>query len=679
MNKIFIIGNQNALIESLCHRFSKEGFGVVVMSNNFTNSKKYRTFKDNLDDKQLELIFKRNLFKVVIYLDYFEDVNKLTKLLKLASKYNVRNFIRTADLIKENDEALDGSLINNICLAFKEISNTNIVTLKIPILYGNGFPKDFMDKKIFTIMNNLIKGKNIAYDSTVRRSYLNVNDASESIYLSVKNSLNGLYTIPSNGEFTLNELNEILTGSFSREIGDEDFIFKNSSFSIATGFKEKYSLSKELPIIFENYKDLIALKKERSLKSSKYKKIKNFLKVSKPYIENIVLFILVCFLSNIISPTDSIFSTIDIKLIYIIVIGIVYGSKQSLLATLLSCLLLVGEQLSMGISLVSILVLNESLVQLLTYILVGVYVGYASDFKNVSINNLKKEKKKQEEEYEFLEDLYTKTYDEKKELEEKVIASNDSFGKIYSVVRELDSLEPQYILKSSIDILEKFLNSKRIAIYTLKNNFLRLNVKSNDAEFKPSNSINFDKLNMMKKNIQYGEVFVNKSLDLGVPMMVAPIKKEDKVIAIIMIEELEFSKMSLYYENLFKVISNLIETSIIKAYDYEELTLKERYIKNTIFLKEKWFVNLLKIKQVAKFEKKLDYTLLKISNNILPLHDLSEIIKRSTRETDRVGMMNGDVYILLLNTTKEESLTPINRLKSRGVHSEVVEEVINYD
>lgn len=679
MNKIFIIGNQNALIESLCHRFSKEGFGVVVMSNNFTNSKKYRTFKDNLDDKQLELIFKRNLFKVVIYLDYFEDVNKLTKLLKLASKYNVRNFIRTADLIKENDEALDGSLINNICLAFKEISNTNIVTLKIPILYGNGFPKDFMDKKIFTIMNNLIKGKNIAYDSTVRRSYLNVNDASESIYLSVKNSLNGLYTIPSNGEFTLNELNEILTGSFSREIGDEDFIFKNSSFSIATGFKEKYSLSKELPIIFENYKDLIALKKERSLKSSKYKKIKNFLKVSKPYIENIVLFILVCFLSNIISPTDSIFSTIDIKLIYIIVIGIVYGSKQSLLATLLSCLLLVGEQLSMGISLVSILVLNESLVQLLTYILVGVYVGYASDFKNVSISNLKKEKKKQEEEYEFLEDLYTKTYDEKKELEEKVIASNDSFGKIYSVVRELDSLEPQYILKSSIDILEKFLNSKRIAIYTLKNNFLRLNVKSNDAEFKPSNSINFDKLNMMKKNIQYGEVFVNKSLDLGVPMMVAPIKKEDKVIAIIMIEELEFSKMSLYYENLFKVISNLIETSIIKAYDYEELTLKERYIKNTIFLKEKWFVNLLKIKQVAKFEKKLDYTLLKISNNILPLHDLSEIIKRSTRETDRVGMMNGDVYILLLNTTKEESLTPINRLKSRGVHSEVVEEVINYD
>ena len=57
---------------------------------------------------------------------------------------------------------------------------------------------------------------------------------------------------------------------------------------------------------------------------------------------------------------------------------------------------------------------------MLTYVLVGVYVGYVSDFKNVQIKVLKNENKKQEDEYDFLEDLYNKTYDEKKELEEKV-------------------------------------------------------------------------------------------------------------------------------------------------------------------------------------------------------------------------------------------------------------------
>ena len=78
-------------------------------------------------------------------------------------------------------------------------------------------------------------------------------------------------------------------------------------------------------------------------------------------------------------------------------------------------------------------------------------------------------------------------------------------------------------------------------------------------------------------------------------MMVAIIKKGNKVIATIMIEEIEFSKMNLYYENLFKVVSNLIESSIVKAYDYEKLTSKERYILQfsyylKILLKYLWMI-----------------------------------------------------------------------------------------
>lgn len=136
--------------------------------------------------------------------------------------------------------------------------------------------------------------------------------------------------------------------------------------------------------------------------------------------------------------------------------------------------------------------------------------------------------------------------------------------------------------------------------------------------------------------------------------------------------------MNLYYENLFKVISNLIESSIIKAYDYEELTSKERYIYNTIFLNENSFKKLLKIKQIAKFEKKLDYTLLKIDNTF-DLKLLSQIIKSSIRETDFAGIIDDSIYVLLLNTKKEESYIPINRLESKGVSAKVMEEVINND
>lgn len=679
MNKLLIVGKQNALIEAIAHRFSKEGFKIVIISNTFKNSK-FRIFKENLDDNKYKHIFKRNSFKCVIYLDYFEDINKLNKLLKFSSSYKVRNFIRITDFIKDSESNnIYASLSHSICSIFRDYftNSMNITNLRLPIIYGEGLAEDFVDKNIFIIMDNLIKGKDILYDDTLKRRYIHVNDASETAYLSFKYSLNDKYTISSNYSLSLNDLSNILKGNtYYLNINQYLNNSYQSNFSDNTKFKEKYSILKELPIIYERYKNNVNASKK--IKSNKYKKLKRFLKHSKPYVENIVLFIIVYLISKMISPVNSIFYFLDIKLIYIIVIGILYGSKQSLIATFLSCALLIVQSLDRGISIVSTLVLNESLIQLLTYVLIGVYVGYVSDFKNVQIKTLKNENKKQEDEYDFLEDLYNKTYDEKKELEEKVISSKDSFGKIYSVVKKLDSLEPQYILKSSIDILEEFLDSNRIAIYTLKNNFLRLNVKSNNEDFKPTNSIDFDKLNIVKDHIQEGELFINKGLDISIPMMVAPIKKGNKVIATIMIEELEFSKMNLYYENLFKVISNLIESSIIKAYDYEELTSKERYIYNTIFLNENSFKKLLKIKQIAKFEKKLDYTLLKIDNTF-DLKLLSQIIKSSIRETDFAGIIDDSIYVLLLNTKKEESYIPINRLESKGVSAKVMEEVINND
>ncbi|HAT4283122.1 TPA: NAD(P)-dependent oxidoreductase [Clostridium perfringens] len=678
MSKLLIVGRQNALIEAIAHKFSKEGFKIVIISNTFKNAK-YRIFKESLDDREYGHIFKRNLFKCVIYLDYLEDIEKLNKLLKFSSHYKVSNFIRITDFIKDTDfNNIYVSLSNNICSVFREYftDSMKIASLRLPIIYGEGLVEDFIDKNIFMIMDNIVKGKNIIYDDTLKRRYIHVNDASEVAYLSFKYSLNDKYTIPSNNSLSFNDLSNILKGNiYDLNIDVDKNNSCDSTFTNNTKYNEKYSILKELPIIYERYKN--SINEKNNLKSNKYKKLKRILKSSKPYVENIVLFIIVCFISKMISPGDSIFSIVDIKLIYIIVIGILYGSKQSLIATFLSCTLLIGQSLNRGISIVSLLVLNESLIQLLTYVLVGIYIGYVSDFKNVQIKSLKNENKKHEEEYDFLEDLYNKTYDEKKELEEKVISSKDSFGKIYSVVKELDSLQPQYILKSAIDILEEFLDSKRIAIYTFKNNFLRLNVKSNNEDFKPTNSIDFNKLNLIKNHIQEGEIFINKGLDLSIPMMVAPIKKENKIIAIIMIEELEFSKMNLYYENLFRVVSNLIESSVIRAYDYEELTSKERYINNTIFLNENSFKKILKTKETAKFEKKLDYTLLKV-DNVFNLELLSQIIKSSIRETDFAGIIANNIYILLLNTEKEESSIPINRLKSKGVNAEVVEEVLTY-
>ncbi|HBI7112925.1 TPA: NAD(P)-dependent oxidoreductase, partial [Clostridium perfringens] len=245
MNKLLIVGRQNALIEAIAHRFSKEGFKIVIISNTFKNSK-YRIFKENLDDKKYEHVFKRNLFKCVIYLDYFDDINKLNRLLKFSSHYKVSNFIRITDFIKDTDsDNIYAHLSHSICSVFKDYSNNSmkVVSLKIPIIYGEGLAEDFVDKTLFIIMDNLIEGKNITYDDTLRRRYIHVNDASEVAYLSFKYSLNDKYTIPSNYSLSLNDLYNILKGNkYDLNIDKNKNNFYDYKFITNTKFKEKYSI-----------------------------------------------------------------------------------------------------------------------------------------------------------------------------------------------------------------------------------------------------------------------------------------------------------------------------------------------------------------------------------------------------------------------------------------------------
>ena len=135
--------------------------------------------------------------------------------------------------------------------------------------------------------------------------------------------------------------------------------------------------------------------------------------------------------------------------------------------------------------------------------------------------------------------------------------------------------------------------------------------------------------------------------------------------------------MNLYYQNLFKIIVSLIESAIIKAYSYKQLTLKERYINDTLILKDKYFKSNLELCEASRKEKKSEYTLLKVEADG-NLNDLSSKIYRCIRMTDLLGIYNGSLYIILNNTNKEESNIVISRLLNQGLEAEIVDGVEEY-
>lgn len=300
---------------------------------------------------------------------------------------------------------------------------------------------------------------------------------------------------------------------------------------------------------------------------------KGIKKKSKPYIENISLFLIVMLISYCLQKNNLAFVDINIKLIYIIIIGINYGSKQAILSAILSCSAIIGEDLSNDISIISTLNVNGSLIRLMMYMLVGIFVGYKHDYKNNEIIELNLDIENSKKEYELLYNLYNDTYKEKNELENRLINTKYSFGKMYDVITKLDSLELEYVLKSSIDILEEFLDNNTVAIYLLNNNYLKLNVKSNNNSFNPRERINIKDLKGIINILEKDDIFINKEFNDSLPDIITPIKNENNIVGIIILGEVEFSKMNLYYQNLFKVIVNITESFIIKAYNHKKNTL----------------------------------------------------------------------------------------------------------
>lgn len=673
--KVLILGNEASLIKSLSYRFYKEGNKICIISKDYIRlGFKYKYYKYKLEEKKLKEVFKKELFDKVIYINERENSSYLINILTLCNKYKINQFINISSIYE--DEIDSGE---SVCRYFEEAYNFNIAILKVSTIYGIGNKEEYKDRLIFDIFENLSKNKaNKKYSETKVKDYIEVNDVAKAVSLTSKHCLNGVYSIKSGEILSDKDIYTIVKDTYDgKKIKG---IKKNDGTDIEfvdrTGFRIKHSLSKEIDNILKYFNK--KNKYKNNTKTSKKNLIKDIYKKGKPYIENISLFLLMVLISYYLQKTNLTFMDVNIKLIYVIIVGITYGSKQSILSAILSCLLVVGEDLNKGISIISILGITESLVRLMMYLLVGIYVGYKSDSKNNEIKQLNLDVKNVREEYEFLYDLYEDTYKERNELEDKVANTKDSFGKVYNAITRLDSLEPSKILKSSIDILEEFLDNNTIAIYSLNSNYLRLNVKSNNEHFNPANRINIDDLKEIKTILENGEVFVNREFNDGIPDMMAPIKNGDKIIGLITLEKVEFSKINLHYQNLFKVIANIIESFIAKAYHYEKITSNQRYLEGTIFLNHKEFEKSLNIRRSAKAEKKLDYITLKVLNKH-KLKDLSEKIDSCIRHTDFTGVdKEKNVYIVLLNATKEMNSTPVKRLSSLGIELEVVDEVKVY-
>jgi len=388
-----------------------------------------------------------------------------------------------------------------------------------------------------------------------------------------------------------------------------------------------------------------------------------------PYTENLLAFILTAWLT--LSYIHSVYEVIDVKIFYITIIGILYGNRQAVLAVMLSIGLFTYQKLLDGRDMVSLTYDTDFFFQIAIYIFIGLVVGYSIERKNNRIQQQEQKISEISERYEFLEQVYTEVREVKEELQLRILNAGDSYGKVYNATKALESLEPEVVFNEAVNVVKSILKVNKVNIYMVNKSqsYLRLLASAGYTSEKIPKSMKIEDSQYISQILSNRQMYINKKLLPGVPLMMAPIFHKDQITAIIAVDDMAFESFSLYHQNLFQVTVNLISSALTKALTFIDATENRRYVPGTAILQPEVFSEILDSKIETKQKNQVPFLLLicKIQDEFT-VHDFSTYIYPLLRETDYIGLSeNNQLMVLLSNTSETDAESVLQRLSHPSI------------
>ena len=277
----------------------------------------------------------------------------------------------------------------------------------------------------------------------------------------------------------------------------------------------------------------------------------------------------------------------------------------------------------------------------------------------------------------FLLELYQEAVKYKDQYKKQIISSRDSFGKIFQVVRRLDTLEPREIYSHAIAILEDVMDTENCAFYSLHGEdaaFARLEVSSPQLHTRLKKSIRMDEYGEVLETLKKNEVWVNRELSFDFPMYVAGVRnREGKLILLVMLYQVPYNQMTLYYVNLFSILCGLIQDGLCRAWDYQTAIQEHSYIRDTIIMNEEAFLRQLQLNHMLTEQGVSSYSLLRFYDSRTP-EEISRLLEGRIRDSDLLGMGGeGEYFLLLSQSDAAGDAIVLKRLESLGLDCRLVQ------
>ncbi len=620
-----------------------------------------------------ENIFETYDFDVVIFLareltyhtDADSDTEKLREILSLTAKYQ-----REAKVVYFS--SLDGAYSNkkdisvltlskeNLCEFYTKHYDVDVKIVRIPHLYSGTLEGDFLHELFLQSKTGTVTFSDLAES---RAFFISMHDVAVLVLRFLENWQEGIGTLNVSDEFNitfgdifakLSECKQNLRVQYTGEAEGNLLEIKNTALRNEYGFFSRISILDDLEEEYDNF-----LVQENIKKTGTWFRIKNWMQEHKPATKafEIGLMFVITEVLNLITGSSVMFSVVDFRMAFIVIVAIVHGLNSGLLAAGLSSAAWFIAKIVSGTSWLTIFYEPSNWFAFVYYFLVGAISGYVRLTKDDKISFGEEQIRLLEEKLEFTRDLYQDTFNEKRDLKKQIIGSKDSFGKIFEVTRNLDTVEPHKLYLKIMDTFEETLENKSVSVYSVndKSVFGRLEVSSRDILSEVSRSVSLDTYKPVLDKIKKDEIWKNTDFLPNLPMYAAGIWRREKLELIIFIWHVKPEQNSLYYINLFKILCDLAEISLLRAYDYNQQLIERQYVKGTHILCKEEFERIYEnFKDMAE-RKIFSYEFMEIDCKGHSYEALDEMLSSKIRANDILGEIEeGKLGILLSQATKDD-------------------------
>ncbi|AJY75078.1 NAD-dependent epimerase/dehydratase family protein [Paenibacillus beijingensis] len=734
--KILITGGYGFIGSFVAERFHKEGDQVFILDNLSSGSKsnvpfKHRGYILNVEDRNCDEIFRAHRFDVVVHLaaqvsvatsmiqpelDAKSNVLGLANMLTLARKYGIKKFIFASSAavygapdevpIRE-DAALNpispygiNKMVGEIyCEKWKDLFGLDTLCFRFSNVYGPKQGNGGEGGVVSIFIERVLAQKEIHVygDGGQTRDFIYVEDVADAIYRASYSSLSGVFNLSTCTENRVTDLIKHLQqlhgaidvsysqpreGDIYRSALDNRRIFQSldwvPKYSLQEGLRKTYDWFKQNHRA-DHAKPGEQAKTRVDLKN-RLAKLAKLAKPLLPSLENLFCFAVLLWITLKLQPVSS--YSFDYSLLYILLIGLLHGSRQSMPATVLAFGLYIYRELESGRDLIALTYSSEFFFQLAVYLSAGLVVGYSIDHRTRKLRSQEEKLLEAEEKYSFLHHIFDETRLIKDELQQQILTNGHSFGKLHAVTKELETLEPEQIFTAAVGVLESIMNTDSVTIHTVnkQGNFLRLAAHSSGMT-DVAKSVKVQDYPYLNELLVSHQLFVNKDLKADLPLLAAPVISAGQTVALVSVHTIEFERFTLYYQNLFKVAVDLISSALTRAHSYIEAVGTIRYVDGMQgkVLRHEVFAEIVINKQKASSRYGLDFILLTSLADGSSTDELADRIVASLRETDYMGMgRNGELLVLLSNTNKEEAQFVLERFQKQNIYMKVVEEGPEY-